>query len=154
MRRVIIRSFILVLAFILVKKGHATEIGSVPFYCNLNAEDVALVSESTARGYAALKIDRATQKLSWKLTYEGLSSPPIDISIHGPAGRGGIAKVLKSMTAEGMKSPVVGSWTLDDGQLELLLQRQMYIEIATDNYKNGEIRCQIERGAAEGPPRR
>lgn len=117
----------------------------IPFRCDLNADDVAVGSDSTASGHVSLFLDRDTQTISWKLNYTGLSAEPTDISIRGPAGRGGVARVLKDLGGAGLKSPLTGSWMLEDGELEILLQRQMYIQIATVNYMEGEIRCQIEK---------
>lgn len=149
--RLLICGTMFAFAGVIPSGAYSAETGKILFHCDLTPDEVARVSDSTASGRVGLSLDRTTQTLSWNLNYTGLSSPPANIAIHGPAIRGAMAKVLKTIGEPGAKAPVTGSWVLDDGELELLLQRQMYIQIDTAGYSDGEVRCQIDRGASETP---
>jgi len=139
-----------VLAISVAHVARAAENGAIAFYCDLTSGET-LNSTSAAMGRADLSLDRETLKLSWKLTFSGLTAPPTKIGIHAPAVRGGNAALAFDIGKSGMKSPVTGSWTLTDGEVEFLFQRLMYIDIATPTYKEGEIRCQIEKVPVRTP---
>src|SRR3979490_3647600 len=66
---------------------------------------------SAATGTADIDYDAASKKLSWKLTYSGLSGPVTAAHFHGPAAAGanaGVAVAIPNATS----SPVDGSATL------------------------------------------
>src|ERR1700747_3144248 len=70
---------------------------------------------SKATGTADVDYDPATKKLSWKLTYSGLSGPATAAHFHGPAEAGknaGVAVAIPNATT----SPAEGSATLTDAQ--------------------------------------
>src|SRR5471030_1016959 len=70
---------------------------------------------STGTGTADIDYDAATKKLSWKLTYSGLSGPATAAHFHGPAAAGANAGVKVPIANPGT-SPVEGSATLTDEQ--------------------------------------
>ena len=58
---------------------------------------------STATGTADIDYDPASKKLSWKVTYSGLSGPPTAAHFHGPAEagkNGGVAVAIPNMRLE------------------------------------------------------
>src|SRR5256885_8631026 len=63
---------------------------------------------SAGKGTADIDYDAATKKLSWKLTYSGLSGPPTAAHFHGPAAAGANAAVAVA-TPNAATSPVEGS---------------------------------------------
>src|ERR1700690_1508466 len=63
---------------------------------------------STGTGTADIDYDAATKKLSWKLTYTGLSGPATAAHFHGPAEVGKNASVAVAIPNAGT-SPVSGS---------------------------------------------
>src|SRR5882672_2012337 len=70
---------------------------------------------SAGTGTADLDYDPASKKLSWKLTYSGLSGPATAAHFHGPAEAGknaGVAVAIPNATS----SPAEGSATLTDAQ--------------------------------------
>ena len=70
---------------------------------------------SAATGTADIDYDAASKKLSWKVTYSGLSGPATAGHFHGPAEAGknaGVAVAIPNATS----SPVEGSATLTDAQ--------------------------------------
>ena len=101
-------------------------------------------STSAGTGMADIDYDAATKKLSWKLTYSGLSGPATAAHFHGPAGPGknaGVAVAIPNATS----SPVEGSATLTDAQAADLLAGNYYINIHTAANPGGEIRGQVTK---------
>jgi hypothetical protein len=99
---------------------------------------------SAATGTADLDYDPASKKLSWKLTYTGLSGPATAAHFHGPAEAGKNAGVAVAIPNAGT-SPVEGSATLTDAQAADLASGKYYINIHTAANPGGEIRGQVTK---------
>ncbi|WP_213284786.1 CHRD domain-containing protein [Bradyrhizobium sp. sGM-13] len=101
-------------------------------------------STSAATGTADIDYDPASKKLSWKLSYSGLSGPATAAHFHGPAEAGknaGVAVAVPNATS----SPVEGSATLTDAQAADLVAGRYYINIHTAANPGGEIRGQVTK---------
>jgi CHRD domain-containing protein len=101
-------------------------------------------NSSTATGTADLDYDPASKKLSWKLSYSGLSGPATAAHFHGPAEAGksaGVAVAIPNATS----SPVEGSATLTDAQAADLMAGRYYINVHTTANPGGEIRGQVTK---------
>ncbi len=99
---------------------------------------------SAGTGTADIDYDAAAKKLSWKLTYSGLSGPATAAHFHGPAEAGknaGVALAIPSATT----SPVEGSATLTDAQAADLAAGKYYINVHTAANPGGEIRGQVTK---------
>ena len=108
----------------------------------LDGKSEVPANASTGSGTADLDYDPASKKLSWKLTYTGLSGPATAAHFHGPAEAGknaGVAVAIPSATS----SPVEGSATLADAQAADLVAGKYYINIHTAANPGGEIRGQV-----------
>src|SRR5262249_22681979 len=99
---------------------------------------------SAATGTADLDYDPASKKLSWKVTYSGLSGPATAAHFHGPAEAGKNAGVAVAIPNAG-SSPVEGSATLTDAQAADLAAGKYYINIHTAANPGGEIRGQVTK---------
>jgi hypothetical protein len=99
---------------------------------------------STATGTADIDYDAATKKLSWKLTYSGLTGPATAAHFHGPAGPTDKAGVAVAIPNAGT-SPVEGSATLTDAQAADLEAGKYYVNIHTAANPGGEIRGQVTK---------
>ena len=99
---------------------------------------------SAGKGTADLDYDPASKKLSWKLTYSGLSGPPTAAHFHGPAAAGANAGVAVAIPNAG-SSPVEGSATLTDAQAADLMAGKYYINVHTAANPGGEIRGQVTK---------
>jgi hypothetical protein len=99
---------------------------------------------SAGTGTADIDYDAATKKLSWKLTYSGLSGPPTAAHFHGPAEPGKNASVGLAIPNP-TTSPVEGSATLTDAQAADLAAGKYYINIHTAANPGGEIRGQVTK---------
>ena len=99
---------------------------------------------SAGTGTADLDYDAATKKLSWKLTYSGLSGPATAAHFHGPAEPGknaGVALAIPGATS----SPAEGSAVLSDAQAADLTAGMYYINVHTAANPAGEIRGQVTK---------
>ncbi len=103
---------------------------------------------NTTTGTGALTgtYDTDTKKLTWSVSYSGLTGPATAAHFHGPAGPGKAAPV--EVPAPGAdKDPIVGSATLTDAQAKDLLDGNLYFNIHTEANKGGEIRGQVGKGS-------
>jgi hypothetical protein len=97
---------------------------------------------SAGTGMADIDYDAASKKLTWKLTYSGLSGPATAGHFHGPAEPGknaGVAVAIPNATT----SPAEGSATLTDAQAADLLAGKYYVNVHTAANPGGEIRGQV-----------
>jgi len=97
---------------------------------------------SAATGTAEIDFDPASKKLSWKVTYSGLSGPVTAAHFHGPAEAGKNGGVAVPIPNAG-SSPVEGSATLNDAQAADLTSGKYYVNIHTAANPGGEIRGQV-----------
>jgi hypothetical protein len=110
----------------------------------LDSKSEVPANTSAGNGTADLDYDPASKKLSWKLTYTGLSGPATAAHFHGPAEAGknaGVAVAIPNATT----SPVEGSATLTDAQAADLVAGKYYINIHTAANPGGEIRGQVTK---------
>ena len=135
-------------------KSADTEGPPIAFYTELSADEESAETYSPGKGRFDVTLDRKTLKFTWKVTYSGLTSPLTSASIHGPQTPGCEAGVLIDLAPKGLRAPLEGSVTLNEGQLEYLLTGRMYVNLHTVKYPNGEIRGQLsrQRPAGSTPP--
>ncbi|WP_441237279.1 CHRD domain-containing protein [Bradyrhizobium sp. 930_D9_N1_4] len=108
----------------------------------LDGKSEVPATTSSATGTADLDYDAASKKLSWKLSYSGLSGPATAAHFHGPAEAGKNAGVAVPIPGAA-NSPVEGSATLTDAQAADLLGGKLYVNIHTAANPGGEIRGQV-----------
>lgn len=131
----------------------AFALGAVAFSGAANAEKLKATLDgkaevpptaSSATGTADLNYDAASKKLSWTVTYSGLSGPATAAHFHGPAEPGKNAGVAVPIP-NAASSPVKGEATLTDAQAADLLGGKYYINIHTAANPGGEIRGQVTK---------
>ncbi len=99
---------------------------------------------SAGTGTADIDYDAASKKLSWKVTYSGLSGPATAAHFHGPAEAGKNAGVAVPI-ANPNTSPIEGSATLTEAQAADLAAGKYYVNIHTAANPGGEIRGQVTK---------
>lgn len=117
----------------------------VRFHADLSADEQSSTTISNGRGRAEFSLERATLRLSWRVTYSGLTSAAVGAGIHGPQRPGTNAGVQFDMGGRGLVPPLAGSAVLTDAQLQYLLAGRMYVNILSRQYPQGELRGQIQR---------
>ena len=110
----------------------------------LDGKSEVPATTSAGTGAADLDYDAATKKLSWKLTYSGLSGPATAAHFHGPAEAGKNAGVMVPIPGIA-SSPVEGSATLTEAQASDLMSGKLYMNIHTAANPGGEIRGQVTK---------
>jgi len=112
------------------------------FKATLDGKSEVPPTTSTGTGTADIDYDPATKKLTWKLTYTGLTGPAKAAHFHGPAAAGanaGVKLPIPGATA----SPAEGSATLTDEQAADLEAGKYYVNVHTEANPGGEIRGQV-----------
>ena len=99
---------------------------------------------SPGKGTADVDYDPASKKLSWKITYSGLTGPATAAHFHGPAEPGKNAGVEVAIPNIGT-SPAEGSATLTEAQAADLTGGKLYINIHTAANPGGELRGQVKK---------
>jgi hypothetical protein len=97
---------------------------------------------SAGSGTVSAKFDKATNVLSWNVTYGGLSGPAKAAHFHGPATAGVNAGVVVPLTGS-LDSPINGTATLTPAQAADLLAGKWYLNVHTAAIPGGEIRAQV-----------
>ncbi len=99
---------------------------------------------SEAKGMAEGNVDTETGKVTWTVTYEGLTGPATAMHFHGPAGDGEDGPVaLPIDTSEGSTSPVEGEAEATPEQIAEMEGGMWYVNVHTDANPGGEIRGQV-----------
>ena len=99
---------------------------------------------SSGKGAATASLDTASKTLTWDVDYSGLSGPVTAAHLHGPADPGANAPVVVPFNGS-LATPIKGSATLTDAQIQQLEAGKWYVNIHTDANKGGEIRGQLVR---------
>ena len=114
------------------------------FSADLKGASEAPPTQSAGKGTAEVSFDSESKKLSWTITYSGLTGEATAAHFHGPAAEGKNAGPM--VTIEKLASPAKGSATLDDAQVKALTGGEMYINVHTAKFPDGEIRGQLKPG--------
>ena len=112
------------------------------FKATLDGKSEVPANTSAGKGTADIDYDAASKKLTYKLTYSGLSGPATAAHFHGPAEAGKNAGVAVPIANAGT-SPVEGSATLTDAQAADLMAGKLYVNVHTAANPGGEIRGQV-----------
>ena len=115
----------------------------IRFTAVMNADEESAVTHSPGVGRVDFTLDRKGNKLSWKLSFSNLTSPPTEAAIRGPQTPGGEAGVLYNLSPGGVRNGATGSANLNEGELNYLVQDRLYVQVLTTKYPAGEIRGQI-----------
>jgi hypothetical protein len=128
-------SLLLALAF-----GVAASAETVTYQTKLEGSKEKVPNNLPATGTATLEFDTATKIVHYTVNYAGLSSPAIKVHLHGPKEEGMKAPAVLDEHDNPPSSPVTGSATLTDGQVAELKSGQLYVNVHSSMYPDGEIR--------------
>ena len=107
----------------------------------LSARNEVPPNASPGTGRATVTLDRASKVLTWSVAYGGLTGPVTGAHIHaGAEGTNGPVVVPFTVSA----SPITGSATLTDAQVQQLAQGLWYVNLHTPMNPGGEIRGQLK----------
>ena len=122
----------------------SAQAATVAYKANLAGAAEVPPVQSAGTGTAAVNVDTATKGVSWRVDYSGLSGPLAAAHIHCGAPAGGNAGVAVPLgAAPNLGSPLQGTATMTDAQLQQLQSGQCYVNLHTEANKGGEIRGQL-----------
>jgi hypothetical protein len=122
----------------------AASAAMIQYQATLSGKSEVPATTSNGNGDVLATLDTASKKLSYTMTYYGLTGPATAAHFHGPAASGANAGVAVPIGTN-PASPTTGSATLTDAQMKDLMAGNWYANVHTDANKGGEIRGQMMR---------
>lgn len=107
----------------------------------LNGAQEVPPASTSGSGTVTASFDKSSRKLTYEVTYSGLTGPAVAGHFHGPAAAGQNAGVALPYT--NATSPIRGEATLTAAQAADLLAGRWYANIHTARFPGGEIRGQL-----------
>jgi len=135
-------AFAVIAASALIVAGAPAFAETVTYTATLRGPTEVPATDSTGTGMLTSTYDTATKKLTWSVTYAGLTGTATMAHFHGPADTKTAAPVLIPITGS-LDSPISGEATLTDAEATDLADGKMYFNIHTAAHKPGEIRGQM-----------
>lgn len=102
-------------------------------------------TSSDATGTASFTLERDTLRLTWEVTFDGLTSAPTGLHVHGPVPAEGLAPAIFPLAEDGFVTPVVGERVLSIGEVAIFIQNLAYVNLHTSRYPEGEIRGTVKK---------
>lgn len=115
------------------------------FEASLSGSQEVPPAATTATGAAEIQFNENTNKLTWKVTYNGLTGPATGAHIHGPAAMGQNAGVVIPFSGDLNAQPVMGETTITPAQYADLAAGLYYVNIHSARFPGGEIRGQLRK---------
>jgi hypothetical protein len=115
---------------------------TVSYKADLKGSAEVPANDSKGTGTLEANYDTTSKKLTWTITYSGLTGPATAAHFHGPAAAGANAPPALPLSGN-LTSPIKGDATLTDAQLADLQAGRWYLNIHTDANKGGELRGQV-----------
>jgi hypothetical protein len=106
---------------------------------DLKSSEEVPPNDSPGKGTAEVTLDTEANKVSWKITQEGLTGDPAAAHFHGPAKVGENAAPVVDISTNLME----GSADVTPEQLQMIRDGNSYLNIHTAQYPDGEIRGQV-----------
>ena len=116
------------------------------FTADLEAASETPPTTSTGSGAATITYDTVTKKLTWTVTYKGLTGKATAAHFHGPAAVGVKAPPVLPIKGK-LASPIKGHATLTAKEATDLEAGNWYFNVHTAKYPDGEIRGQVVTAA-------
>jgi CHRD domain len=115
---------------------------TVSYKADLKASSEVPANDSKGTGTLDAAYDTTSKKLTWTVTYSGLTGPATAAHFHGPAAAGANAPPVVPLSGT-LTSPIKGDGTLTEAQLADLQAGRWYLNIHTTANKDGELRGQV-----------
>ena len=144
-RRALLRAGLAGLVLMLPAEPARAADDDIVFTATVTADDQSIPTESPGIGQAEVRLERATLKITWNVTYRGLTSAAVSAGLYGPENVGANAGRIVDLAVNGLKSPLRGSKLLSDGEFQYLITGRVYVNIHTRKYPDGELRGQLRR---------
>jgi Cu/Zn superoxide dismutase len=117
------------------------------FGSTLDGYQVVPLVTSPATSTGTVLLSAAEDRITVTLGYSRLTSAPTAAHIHGPAGAGTNAGVLFDLSSrlppDNRETTIEQIFTITPAQVVQLKEGQLYLDVHSSNYANGEIRGQV-----------
>ena len=120
----------------------AASAATMDFKATMSGKSEVPANATKGSGDVLATLDTTTKKLTYTMTYLGLTGPATAAHFHGPAAAGANAGVAVPIGAN-PASPTTGSVTLTDPQIKDLEAGKWYANVHTKDNPGGEIRGQM-----------
>jgi hypothetical protein len=128
----------------LLAGGSAAFAEKIHFTADLFGRGEAPPNNSPGRGHVDATLDTTTNKLTWRVTYSGLSGAPIGAHFHGPVAYSGLTSEenapIQVGTSGKLSNPFGGESVIDANQAKDLKGARWYFNLHTPQFPGGEIR--------------
>ena len=114
----------------------------VSYKADLKAASEVPPNDSKGTGAVDATYDTTSKKLTWTITYSGLTGPATAAHFHGPAEAGKNAPPVVPINGN-LTSPIKGDATLTDAQVADLQAARWYFNVHTAAHTGGELRGQV-----------
>jgi hypothetical protein len=121
--------------------GMMSKSNTVAFSGAMNAASEVPPNMTRGSGMAEAWLNKDTNVLKYRITYDGLSGPATMAHFHGPAAAGANASPVVPFANP--SSPIEGTATLTAAQAAELMSGKWYANVHTAANPNGEIRGQM-----------
>jgi hypothetical protein len=124
-----------------------SQAATTTFTADMKGSSEVPSNTTSGTGSATVTLDPSTNKITWNVTFSGLTGPATAVHIHGPAPAGKNAGVMIWLSEKGKpaSSPVTGSGSLTAAQASDLMNGQCYVNVHTAANPGGEIRGQLAK---------
>ena len=116
---------------------------TLQFHATMNGASEVPPKQTAGTGEALASLDTAKKELTYTVSFENLSGPATAAHFHGPAAAGANAGVAVPIGGKSPTSPVHGTATLTDAQIQDLEAGKWYVNVHTAASPGGEIRGQV-----------
>ncbi len=113
------------------------------YSADLKASSEVPANDSKGTGKLDATYDTSTRKLTYNVTYTGLTGPATAAHFHGPAAPGANAGVV--VPVKDVHAPIKNQATLTDAQAADLQAGKLYFNVHTAAHPGGEIRGQVTK---------
>ena len=143
-RALVLRSATALALIALMAGGSAAVAEKLHFTADLFGRGEAPPNDSAGKGHVEANLDTATNTLTWRVTYSGLSGAPIGAHFHGPVAYHGLTSEenapIQVGTPGALSSPFSGQSVIDATQVSDLKGSRWYFNLHTPKFPGGEIR--------------
>ncbi len=122
----------------------AASAAMIEYRATMTGKSEVPANATTGSGDVLATLDTSSKKLSYTMTYIGLTGPATAAHFHGPAAPGANVGVAVPIGTN-PPSPSTGSVTLTDAQMKDLEAGKWYANVHTKDNPGGEIRGQMMR---------
>lgn len=115
------------------------------FEASLSGGQEVPPAATSGSGSAEVQFNENTNKLTWKVSYTGLTGPATAGHIHGPAAAGQNAGIVIPFSGNLNAQPVMGETTITPAQYADLAAGLYYVNIHSARFPGGELRGQLRK---------